>query len=70
MPFRNGMYPLVALNGFPHRTVSSHPWAMVGNAQRQRWQIWQLWQRQISNLQILNTVPGFESHSLRHTIFP
>jgi hypothetical protein len=41
------------------------PWAMVGNAQRERWQLWQSRQRRIYNLQISLGPQGFESHSLR-----
>jgi hypothetical protein len=40
-------------------------WAILGNAQRQRWQPRQSRQCEIYNLQVLLSPPGFESHSLR-----
>jgi hypothetical protein len=43
------------------------PWAMVGNAQRERWHLWQSRQLGIYNLQNPLGPQGFESHSLRHT---
>lgn len=42
--------------------------AIPGNAPRQPWQLWHPGQCRICNLQILFSLPWFESPSLRHTI--
>jgi hypothetical protein len=52
LPFRNGNVSAHGIGLLSHGAVSSHPWAMVGNAQRQFWQLWQSWQRRIYKLLI------------------
>ena len=56
---------LAAVEKLDGRAVSSF-WAILGNAQRQRWHFWHSRQRGICNLQILRGPQGFESHPHRH----
>ena len=45
------------------------PWAILGNARREPWEIWHSWQRGICKLQILGAYRGFESHPHRQGFY-
>lgn len=56
------LYQCAPLNG---ELPNHHPWAMVGNAQRQRLQKLHRLQRRLCNLQIPHRIREFESHPHR-----